>query len=1168
MFLLGVVKVAAGLTLLYIIAATYHLIQHEVIRPLLPGAKYSIFKRPVETMGRLARWIATHVFGFYYKRPLFVHEWAGLYELKESVEPIKSEIDRAANSILASLTGGRLEYRRILLEGSPGSGTRQIAQTVYRLLSSRRYNVFYFDSSAIPEQEVHSRFINNLCAWANAAEEMAIPGVEKPPDVSRLDELVNTRRIHYFLSHRENPNVSPVIIVLDAERFFEVGDDNVSRKSKDILESLIRDRHAVLLITRNDSDLQFREKFSSRYRALIRKLPKLTLRGQTKPWREYRGMESDQFGDHFRSTYPEIAVHQVFEQLPPVMKIEEFETLITLTRKSEPSQAHEILLEVLRSSQPLLSQAIFDEAVKVATRERNRTRPIQATELQSDRIKLLVSLTSLFDIPVPLTSITRLWTECKVGTDIEHAKVRELLPLSEPSILSALIDVGLIERLTRLDSLSRRPVYTIRPAFQSVAFNHLKTIPGFLETATKFAQSILSDLRTPGVTPMSRYISRGDFRATRGLSGYLRSASSGDELVFPLPSEICEMISAVQHGSVLPECKLKEYIWCEPSGKERIDLVAALLPTEFGAADRVCRVGVHIVSREGTGIAVQRALRPFVDRFLDAEGDAYRFGPGGYMELLVVLRDVDTLLAHPGIKEAMSRASATSLTQEMSNDLILAVEDEVRKDLRASVDEQTTVQLIHAPSWSIIQDWISRTTKEFPAGFDLEPTSGSVYGSANRYSLVAREPALQAIRESLKTQGYADEIDAITLECVYSYITLQVFFIVKALHLQQQYRAAVRSDKFSDPKLVALSFLGVAEERNLNLSSLRHGPYGSYIVDFNLPPAPFGVDHQREYATAVIRELQDGLKKEGLKMTFMTSLTPADKAEDVDLRPTGGKLRQFGGGPKLPVEKFEYVADPEIFHRYMRKHLFIPDSDAAILTLVHNHLAALNVQNYRILEIGCGTGALTEKMIESGLCNITTIEPDKMLSQFWLNRQDVQSRQGGSHQTISLEDFVSSTEDGAPKFDILISQGVHHHVPTQLLSDENTIEDGNYRLTFLKTCRNLLGPEGIYIISDEFLVDYTDESSRRKNLDQWYRRVISTALAEGYYELADLEQGFWLNDQQETVEFKESIEEFQRRLDQAGENAPFEIKSVTRFGLTQEYGGGFGVLVLRPRPSI
>ena len=265
-------------------------------------------------------------------------------------------------------------------------------------------------------------------------------------------------------------------------------------------------------------------------------------------------------------------------------------------------------------------------------------------------------------------------------------------------------------------------------------------------------------------------------------------------------------------------------------------------------------------------------------------------------------------------------------------------------------------------------------------------------------------------------------------------------------------------------------------------------------------------------------------------------------------------------GPMLPTAKFDYVADPEIFHRYMRKHLFIPDSDAAILAIAQNFLSELNKTDYRVLEIGSGTGALTEKLIQCGIKNLDSLEPDEKLSDYWKNLKKLSHiNQEGNHYREGLENFAKDKEQ---QYDLLISQGVHHHIPA-IVKYSNSTVDSNYRLTFLNICRKLLKPGGIYIISDEFLVDYANEDIRVKNLDRWYGRVISTASADGYYELADLEHGFWLNDRTKTVEYKESIEKFEARLTDAGSKSPFDVKSITRFGMTEEYGGGFCVIVLK-----
>src|SRR6185295_17075003 len=132
------------------------------------------------------------------------------------------------------------------------------------------------------------------------------------------------------------------------ERFWDIDEGTVSRRAKEILEQLVTDRYSVLLVTSNKY-VELREKFSSRYRALIRSLPRQTFNGLPEPWRSYPGVERDRFGDYFRNAHQEIAANPIFEDLPACMKMDEFETLITLTRRSEQSDAHAILLEVLRS---------------------------------------------------------------------------------------------------------------------------------------------------------------------------------------------------------------------------------------------------------------------------------------------------------------------------------------------------------------------------------------------------------------------------------------------------------------------------------------------------------------------------------------------------------------------------------------------------------------------------------------------------------------------------------------------------------------------------------------------------------------------------------------------------------------------------------------------------
>jgi SAM-dependent methyltransferase len=595
-----------------------------------------------------------------------------------------------------------------------------------------------------------------------------------------------------------------------------------------------------------------------------------------------------------------------------------------------------------------------------------------------------------------------------------------------------------------------------------------------------------------------------------------------------------------------------------------MDLVAVLSPTDFSMSASVCRVGVHIVSREGTGRAVQRALDPYVDKFLDAEGDAYRFGPGGYIELLVRLKSVQEILRNSAVRDRVVRELGLKHKgQILISDLIEFIEDEVQNVLRSDIDDQATVQLILGPIKDVIDDWLRNAPDPFPHGFELASTSASVYGAASRYSLVAHDPALAEIKQYLRAQNGATDTNTLTVECVYSYTTLEAFFILKALDLRRQVRAEVLSAIESEQDHVTLGFMRVAEQMNLNLSSLKHGPYGSYIVDFELPITPYGAE-QETYNALILNELRDELNKQNVEIAFVSSLSTVlgklEREED-DMSDTE---IAFADGPALTDSNIEYVTDPEVFHRYMRKHLFIPDSDAAILAIATDLLSQEKQTEYRVLEIGSGTGALTEKLIQSGIVNLDTIEPDQKMSEYWENLKKVANiDQRGNHYSEKLESFARTVDQ---KYDLIVSQGVHHHIPTRVNYRNESRRDENYRLTFLSICRSLLKPGKSYILSDEFLTDYHhDEESRIKNLDRWYSRVISTASADGYNELADLEYGFWLNDRTKTVEYKESIEEFRERLEKAGAAAPFEIKSVTKFGMTEEYGGGFGVIVLKQK---
>src|SRR3712207_7746209 len=99
----------------------------------------------------------------------------------------------------------------------------------------------------------------------------------------------------------------------------------------------------------------------------------------------------------------------------------------------------------------------------------------------------------------------------------------------------------------------------------------------------------------------------------------------------------------------------------------------------------------------------------------------------------------------------------------------------------------------------------------------------SINGTTSGYSLVARPPAYEAILGQLKKQTGRDEITAVIIQCIYSYTTLQVFFVFKALNLQERVRAKIVGADNSAQEHVTLSFMEIFERRKLNLDTLKHG---------------------------------------------------------------------------------------------------------------------------------------------------------------------------------------------------------------------------------------------------------------------------------------------------------------------------------------------------------
>jgi len=131
-----------------------------------------------------------------------------LYSDKLRQDAIGTALSQKAKAIIDDVLGRILRVRHYFLIGESGCGVREVAQEIHRICVDRspRPSLFYFDCSAVPEDDLHDRFLDNIAAWS----EVSAFGPEE-------DRKWGTRAdIESFLKRRGNPR--RLAIILDCER--------------------------------------------------------------------------------------------------------------------------------------------------------------------------------------------------------------------------------------------------------------------------------------------------------------------------------------------------------------------------------------------------------------------------------------------------------------------------------------------------------------------------------------------------------------------------------------------------------------------------------------------------------------------------------------------------------------------------------------------------------------------------------------------------------------------------------------------------------------------------------------------------------------------------------------------------------------------------------------
>ncbi len=232
------------------------------------------------------------------------------------------------------------------------------------------------------------------------------------------------------------------------------------------------------------------------------------------------------------------------------------------------------------------------------------------------------------------------------------------------------------------------------------------------------------------------------------------------------------------------------------------------------------------------------------------------------------------------------------------------------------------------------------------------------------------------------------------------------------------------------------------------------------------------------------------------------------------------------------VDNYSELIEPSFYHKIMRNHLYIKETDQKIYELILEK-ARLSSKRLNICEIGGGSGALTELIVEIENIDLIIVEIDisfyKLLKEKFNKNDNVTIL----NKDISQYDFDNPV-------DIFYSMGVHHH-----------IAKGKLTFEYLSKIKNNLAEEGIYILGDEFIPAYKNDKERTLNLIIWFSHIIENARLQGHQFLAIEEARTLYYDILGIEDYKNSLEDLEKELS----DSELIIEDIHKEGPKENIGG-------------
>ena len=189
------------------------------------------------------------------------------------------------------------------------------------------------------------------------------------------------------------------------------------------------------------------------------------------------------------------------------------------------------------------------------------------------------------------------------------------------------------------------------------------------------------------------------------------------------------------------------------------------------------------------------------------------------------------------------------------------------------------------------------------------------------------------------------------------------------------------------------------------------------------------------------------------------------------------------------------ISSEDYNHLMTNEHLYINTADKFIEKTITRKSTNKRLQ---VVELGCGPARVASFIAEIRNIDLTAVDIDPVFCEY--------ARKIANQNKLALNVIcsdIASYKHPQP-VDIFYSQGFHHHV-----------SKGKETKKYLSNIYNQLTDDGCYILSDEFVPEYTDANDRDIKLVIWYSHIIGHALSNNFKFLAVEEAKTLLDDLQE-----------------------------------------------------